>query len=114
MSDLPAQGAQPSAGLSSGVRINLVLVLGLLLLTAVWWVSDASIRELLQNARAESQVVEELRQLELVGLQLRSAELAHQRYLLEGDPRALEEFEQRARLLMPAWHGCASRPRMRA
>ena len=102
MSDLPSQEAPPSTGLSIGVRINLVLVLGLLLLTAVWWVSDASIRELLQNARAESQVVEELRQLELVGVQLRSAELAHQRYLLEGDPRALEEFEQRARLLMPA------------
>ena len=52
MSDLPSQEAPPSTGLSIGVRINLVLVLGLLLLTAVWWVSDASIRELLQNARA--------------------------------------------------------------
>jgi signal transduction histidine kinase/CHASE3 domain sensor protein len=103
MSDhFSSQETQRASGLSIGVRINLVLLLGLMLLAGVWWVSDASIRELLQNARAESQVVEELRQLELLGLQLRSVELSHQRYLIEGDPRAMEEFEQRARLLLPA------------
>ena len=102
MSDpLSSQETQRASGLSIGVRINLVLLLGLMLLAGVWWVSDASIRELLQNARAESQVVEELRQLELLGVQLRSVELSHQRYLIEGDPRAMEEFEQRARLLLP-------------